>query len=432
MRRIAIALAAAALLYGPQAHAANSGVWTPTLQATEGFDHLSAFANGVFYAQFVDTYMKSTDYGKTWVRMARPPFQYFGSPGVRFASPSIGWSATSGSGTGLTDLVTTETPADDVQRCGDVMPLHRTTDGGATWHAVCIPRARLMDQAPHFDVEYSPLAVGRDGRTLMLLGQESYWAKPMLDCTQTSDVILTTHDAGAHWNRFTLPPGWSSGYRSQVYDANTMAHLSFHYEDVDADGSCTTAVEGLWITRDGGRTWKLTYTCPVSPVCTSLAMLTPSRILLGRNDGSTMVSTDGGHTFRRGQRLFDAKWQPAIDAGQAQAGYFWAQAMSFVDAKHGFASTRGGGTWRTDDGGVSWTQEPSHECEYYLWGVGEIAAGSPTTAITGGPHFISARTETPGPQVGCEPSAKQLPAPDAVAAAAGAGVLLANGSMRLR
>ena len=404
MNRVGIAFAtvAAALgLYAPAPATADvGGVWATTLEATQGFDHLSAFPNGVFYAQYLNTYMKSTDYGKTWTPMTRPPRQSEGSPGIRFATPTIGWSVVGG-GVGVEDT-TTDYKA-EIAKCGDLAELHRTTDGGATWQPVCVPRTRLLDD-PYFGVSGSPLAVGRDGRTAMLVGQDISNREPSPKCSEDHGVIATTRDGGAHWTRAALPTGWMDGFRSQVYDANTMVHLAYKFRPYGDDGECIGDVTGLFLTRDGGKTWRRVHTCGAPDLCTSVAMVTPSRILLGRNDGTTLVSNDGGTTWNPGQRLFDLQWQPGIDSGNVDRHMFWAQAMSFADATHGFASTRGSGTWRTDNGGKTWTQERSQECEYFLWGIGEIAAGSPTTAITGGPHLISTRIDTPAPQVGCTPA----------------------------
>jgi photosystem II stability/assembly factor-like uncharacterized protein len=432
----AVALAAACCLPGatPVATAASgSGVWAPTIEATQGFDKLGAFPDGTMYVQYADTYAKSTDNGLTWTVMPRPPRQYEGSSGIRFATPKIGYSV-NGDGVGIEDSADPTAGSDEISRCGGLMPLHRTTDGGATWHAVCVPHAKLTDLKPHFSPEYSALAVGKDGKTVVLVGQESDYTHATTDqpCDgpYNRDVILTSHDMGNHWTRTALPRGWYSGYRFQVYDADTIAMLEYKF---DGDGpTCSSSTLSLWLSRDGGKSFQRKYTCAAAPACTSLAMVTSQRILLGRSDGSTLVSRDGGTTFGPGQRLFEWSWQPAIDSGQLNKNMFWVQAMSFADARNGFASTRGSGTWHTTDGGVSWTQERSHECEIFIPGVGEIAAGSPTTAITGGPHFISARAESPAPQVGCSVPRPQLPAVTTLAwqALDGSAALRADGTMQ--
>ncbi len=398
MRRRALLVVLALLAVpGVPARAEGGGVWTPTLGATQGFDKLSLFPNRVAYAQYLDTYAKSTDAGLSWTVMPRPPRQYLGSPGIRFATPTIGWSVAGGTGAGPEDLVNDGFP-DEIKRCGGLMPLQRTTDGGTTWRAVCVPHSRLVDQNPGFSVSGSPLAVGRDGKTVMLEGNEWYASRPAPACGADHDVIYSTRDAGVHWNRAALPKGWLAGYRSQVYDSSTMLHLAYYFTE---GAECSSGTVGLFVSHDGGRSFRKTYVCRVQPTCTSVVMVSRSRILLGRTDGSTLVTSDGGKTWRLGQRMFEPTWQPSIDSGAMSPWSFWVQSMAFSDPRHGYASTRGSGTWRTVDGGFSWRQERSHECAWYIPGIGEIAAGSATTAITGGPHFISARTETPLPSQPC-------------------------------
>ena len=382
------ALAAATAVTALPARAAGPGVWAATLEATQGADKLSAFADGTFYAQYLDSYARSKDYGRTWQVMPKPPRQYLGSPGIRFATPQVGWSV-AGGGAGLSDdLLDPEAFADEIKRCGGLTPLHRTTDGGTTWRAVCVPNT-AVNSDPQFLPGVSPLAVGRDGRTITLAGSESRLRDEQQDCGETADAIYSTRDAGATWARAALPKGWVAGFRSQVFDSSTYLHLAYYFEE----GACESATVGLFVSRDAGRSFKKMLVCRVQPTCTSVAMLTRSHLIVGRTDGSTMVSRDGGSTWRRGQKLFDPSYQPAIDSGQMSPYILWAQALSFVDAKHGFASTRGSGTWRTSNGGVSWVQEKSHECAYLIWGIGEIAAGTSARAITGGPHLISAREE---------------------------------------
>jgi len=89
-----------------------------------------------------------------------------------------------------------------------------------------------------------------------------------------------------------------------------------------------------------------------------------------------------------------------IESGKLDPRILWAQALSFSDKLHGFASTRGSGTWRTTDGGIRWVQENSPECVYYPYGVGDIAAADPEHGVTGGPRSLDIRQ--PGKvEIGC-------------------------------
>lgn len=51
---------------------------------------------------------------------------------------------------------------------------------------------------------------------------------------------------------------------------------------------------------------------------------------------------------------------------------------------------RGGGAWRTEDGGQSWSIEPSSQSVWGI-GVGDIAVGDTEHAIGGGPNSIITR-----------------------------------------
>jgi hypothetical protein len=108
------------------------------------------------------------------------------------------------------------------------------------------------------------------------------------------------------------------------------------------------------------------------------------------------------------------------------------QAFAFAAGQHGYASTRGGGTWRSADGGRTWQQEASHECVYHQWGVGENAVFDADRAITGGPAFISARTPSAA-SAQCHPLTQQLPvtAPDAPVAVSGPVTVRADGTMSI-
>lgn len=428
--RLLAAFAAVAAAAVPTHAAPGGAVWAPTIQSTQAFDHLSAFPDGTFYAQYLDTYARSRDFGKTWEPMARPPHAYANTPGIRFATPSVGWSVTDGTGEDLVGEASRD--AEEVKACGGLSPLHRTTDGGTTWTYVCVPNAGALAD-PQFHPGVSPLGVGRDGRTVTLLGTEQPRTSPAGACgidANLREVVYTTRDAGAHWARAVVPKGWTGGYRVQVHDASTIGFVAYRFDTA----SCASTGSGVFVSRDGGRTFRLVRTDLVPDNATSFAFVTRTRMVVGLNDGRLLLTDDGGAHWRRGQRLFDAKWQPLIDQGQVDRHWLWAQALSFANARVGFASTRGSGTWRTTDGGVSWRQERSPECAYFMPGVGEIAAGSADTAVTGGPHLISARVATPGDSGGCAGTSPQITVGPVATFATpyGTGSVAPDGSLRLR
>jgi hypothetical protein len=173
-------------------------------------------------------------------------------------------------------------------------------------------------------------------------------------------------------------------------------------------------------------------------ICSAVSMPTRSRIVVGYNDGSTRTSDDLGRHWRKGPDLVNALRKTG-PAAQYNTYAYWVQDVAFADARNGFASTRGGGTWRTSDAGLSWTQERSHECDYYPFGIGEIAAPTRDRAITGGPQWISTRiaaAQSVGGCAGPQPQAPDLTASGLAAsdlsapvARAGLGAVRADGSL---
>lgn len=431
----AASLVAAGLLPGAPvatSHAGN-GAWSPTLPATSGFDNLSAFPDGTAYATIgtvvgnmqdsflppgtprtgPDTrvgFFRSSDFGQTWQPAAPPPLPAGGATyglSVRFATPKIGYATYGGS----TDLYGVPGPLRR-EACLRLTTTWRTADGGNTWQPICEPH--LKDGRP-VGYAVSPLGVARNGRTLVIAGNEP--TGPYLSdgkCHLPIAVLNFSNDGGATWTRGALPRGYTHGWNVKAFDARTALVVAYHVtydvpEDPCAGGSGGND-NAVFLTTDAGRTYRRVYECRKQPICTTGTFVTAKRIIVGKTDGSTVVSDDGGRKWRDGQSLTD----PANDAAAAAAGgdtkyTFWAQGFGFADAKHGYASTRGAGTWRTEDGGRSWVQELSHECVYYPWGVGENASGTADRSITGGPGTFSARTPSAAPAPPCHSRPQNVP-----------------------
>jgi hypothetical protein len=453
VRLLTAALTAVAFVPLPApARATGGGVWTPTLAATSAWDNLSAFPDGTAYAtigvvtlvpqnllpdQAPNTdghsvgFFKSTDYGRTWSPLAPPHWSANSGFGanlyVRFATPTVGY-ATYGNPPSL--------PPDPTGKvsptlCVKLSSTFRTADGGKTWTPLCEPH---LASGEAMGIGQSPLAVGPDGNTV-LLGGTAGSTKNADGCDVPTGAVAFSTDAGAIWRRTALPSPYVPAWTVKAYDSRTALVLAYKMT-FDADCGGSGAANALFLTNDSGRTWKRVYSCPVQPICTTAGFVTRNRIIVGRTNGSTAYTNDAGRTWHAGQRLFDpVNDQAAASSGQAtQKWMYWAQAFSFSDAYHGYASTRGGGTWRTEDGGRTWKQERSHECVYYPSGVGEEAAASPDVSITGGPGMFSARrpsTVDPGP---CHPGTANVPVPVAVPANAVAvrwqgGVLHLDGTV---
>jgi hypothetical protein len=438
--RLTIAAAALPLLaLAAPSHAAGGGVWTPTLPATSAFDNLSAFPDGTAYATVgtvtqaslgIDAhsvgFFKSTDFGQTWAA-AQPPAWAAGSTAttnlyVRFATSAVGYATYNAP----QDLPRDPTGHLDKTLCTQLSSTFRTTDGGAHWTALCEPR---LPDGRAFSPAASPLAVAQDGRTVLMAGFGATW-RDENDCDVPLGGVAFSTDAGTTWRQSYLPKGWSPGWMVRAYDSRTAAVVAYWSETEPGCGSEGTR-NGVFVTHDSGRTWRLALDCPTQPLCASVAFVTRDRLLVGHTDGTMHVSDDGGLHWRHAQRLYDEANDSAVAAGgdPDQRNIFWVQAMSFADGVHGYASTRGAGTWRTDDGGRHWVQERSHECAYYPFGVGDNATATTDVSVTGGPGTFSARSASPAPAGPCHPPTVNLPLPSAVAATTPLGVLRLDGTI---
>jgi hypothetical protein len=397
-RALAVVLAFMAGLAVPAAAqpASPSGptVWTPALASNEGFERLSAFPDGVMYAQYGEGYARSTDFGAHWSMATGPDGQTGNSGMLRWSSPRRGFAVVSRSTPALSDPVSHEP-------CPLGLPsfaLDITTDSGKNWSPACAP-TEPATQAAVGAIEVSPegLYVSRRDSSVMVAGDTT---GP--NCRTLADVrpvLFTTSDFGRDWRTITLPRGYANnllGY--DIYDSRHIAVIVSKVKGTCASYQQTGAMY-VFATTDG-RHFKRVFRCPGVRYCTSSAWVTPERLLVGLDDGQLYVSNNRGGSFFKGALLRDADYDPLIASGAVDPRMFWAQALSFSDSRHGYASTRGSGTWRTTDGGLRWVQEKSPECVYYPFGVGDISAGDAEHGITGGPPSLDVRQ--PGQvELGC-------------------------------
>jgi photosystem II stability/assembly factor-like uncharacterized protein len=88
---------------------------------------------------------------------------------------------------------------------------------------------------------------GRSWRSLLVPGRREYWGADLVDVRhwRLSDgsTLLTTGDAGRHWHRLKDP----ATLGSPVAPDFLSPRLGFALPDADGN-------DGLWWTRDGGRT----------------------------------------------------------------------------------------------------------------------------------------------------------------------------------
>ena len=61
----------------------------------------------------------------------------------------------------------------------------------------------------------------------------------------------------------------------------------------------------------------------------------------------------------------------------------------------GYASTKGGGTWRTTDGGRTWLLEASSDAVHQDFVKGDVTALDAERAVVGGPAVVAVRVVAP-------------------------------------
>ena len=397
-RRVVAAILAVIAGFMAPVHAQSASphgpiVWTPALPANEGWERLAAFPDGVMYAQYGQGYARSTDFGANWSFEQGPDGETGNSGMLRWMTPTRGAAVVNRVKPALRDPVTH-------RRCALGLPyfaLDVTLDGGRTWSPACSPVAAKASAVSHqlgFSAE--GLYVSRRDSSVMVEGDYS-----PVTCRTVADIhpmLFISPDLGRTWRTIALPGGYTGnllGY--DIYDARHIVVFA-----AKATGSCNATEGGdmyAFATTDGVH-FKQVFRCPGVRYCTSGAWVTPNRLLIGLDDGQLFVSNDEGRHFFKGASLRDPDYDPLIASGTVDPRMFWAQALSFSDSLHGFASTRGSGTWRTTDGGLRWVQEKSPECVYYPFGVGEVSAADSEHGITGGPPSLDIRQ--PGDvELGC-------------------------------
>lgn len=148
-----------------------------------------------------------------------------------------------------------------------------------------------------------------------------------------SDGIFKTTNGGKTWISAKIPPGFTSGYITQIFMTDSLKGWAT-IEDFNTK-------QCIWKTTDGGLNW-----VSVGPLGqfdniyeTPAAVVVLSRDLNGNS--ISKISTDGGLTFFNGPMKLD-------------------NGIDFVDPTHGvitsFTDTAKGGWMITGDGGRSWSQ----------------------------------------------------------------------------
>lgn len=364
LQRLVLAASLAVLAAFALPAQAATPVWTPTLVLPDqGVNKLSGFADGTVYLSHTETLtgvsniLKSKDAGQTWFPVSSPP-EFGGkiTTEARFATPTLGYSV----------------------HAGD--RLYRTDDGATTWQATTTLPSPL--KGPVFTYGFDVL---HGTQRLTVAGSSSVPLE--LGCNRATGTVWTSANAGHTWRAATLGDSVTPLYVT-LFDAKRGVVLA--NERLPGEDACSLSAKiqmAIYTTTDGGLTWKRSQTCP--RVCAISAMPTANRIIVGLNNGATVISDNFGKTWTDGQRL------ATVEVPDPAAGIFWLQGLDFATSSVGYASTKGGGTWRTTDGGRKWVLEASSDSVHQDFVKGDVAALDADRAVVGGPAVIAVRTITP-------------------------------------
>ncbi|HUL74498.1 MAG TPA: hypothetical protein VLT86_15425 [Vicinamibacterales bacterium] len=230
---------------------------------------------------------KSTDSGQTWAPIFDDmPVQAIGSLAVAPSDPNQVWA-----GTGEAWVIR------DSDIGGD--GIYKSTDAGKTWKNVGLPEAgrigRIIVHPTNPNVVYA-CVIGR------------------VTAPQQERGVYKTSDGGATWERslFVNPDTGCSGISMDPNNPDTliagMWQVALHTWAMYSGmwpGYTGTPGSGVYLTHDGGKTWKKAETgMPRPPVGKIDVAIAPSNaqrmyaLIQTANQGSLWRSEDGGATWK--------------------------------------------------------------------------------------------------------------------------------------
>lgn len=366
--------------------AAEPAAWVDTLAVPDqARTHMSSFPTGdaYVYMQNRRSIYKSIDHGINWLPIPTTPA---GGGTFEMASPDRGFFAAGES-------------------------IFKTEDGSLTWDrlpSVKLPGRHWNPSRRDFKgYHYAIDAIApRDAKDRVAFGGEFGFIseKEREDENTTcyggdySAAVFTANDGGRS-GRYRITKLGFPGHVTRMGWLTPKIGWALAY-DMRPDGpsvcdSSSSFRNVVLITKDGGKSYHEAHTCKGDWVegqegdgyCTSVAMATKRRILLGKTNGWVYISNNGGWGFE--------PVQPLVPPGVDGLYTHWVSGIEFANAKTGYAVAKGGGTWRTDNGGKWWTFEPSSQTVWGI-GIGDISVGDQEHAIAGGPNSIITRVLPPG------------------------------------
>jgi photosystem II stability/assembly factor-like uncharacterized protein len=218
--------------------------------------------------------------------------------------------------------------------------LLETRDGGATWETRRVP----VEDAIH-DVFFT------DEQTGWLVCERSIFLLKTKDDRRS--YLLRTRDGGADWERVEVGSA----------DAEALV-VGVRFADRER-GWAFGEMGALYKTEDGGATWAR-QRVPTRHLLLGATFLDArTGWLVGA--GSTLLRTeDGGATWQEGrisaptQQLSSSTVSAAQTPAPARAPSVRVNAVSFVDARRGWAAGSGGTVLATADGGRTWRAQATN------------------------------------------------------------------------
>jgi photosystem II stability/assembly factor-like uncharacterized protein len=220
--------------------------------------------------------------------------------------------------------------------------LLQTADGGERWEQRRSPTEDALQ-----DVFFT------DERTGWVVCVRSIYA-PM-KVGEPRSYLLKTTDGGETWARVDVVGAGEDNLQ--------LVRVSF----ADSERGWVFGEEGaLYATTDGGATWKR-LRVPTRHLLLGASLLDARQGWLVGAGSTLLQTTDGGVTWREGQVVsvpagFSSAPSPRptqAQTVQTQAASLRLNAVSFADARHGWAVGARGAVLVTSDGGRTWAAQAS-------------------------------------------------------------------------
>ncbi|MGH9902024.1 MAG: WD40/YVTN/BNR-like repeat-containing protein [Pyrinomonadaceae bacterium] len=215
-----------------------------------------------------------------------------------------------------------------------------TSDGGKNWKAMPRPTEDALRDVYFFDA-----------RTGWLVCERNIYLLKTND--EARAYLLKTTDGGATWARV------------EAAGADVDARL-VRVVFADSERGWVFGEAGaLYATEDGGATWAR-QRVPTRHLLLGGTFLDPQRGWLVGAGATLLHTADGGATWRAGgiERnaaiVHDSTAPASTPSPAAPSGGTRLNAVSFVDARRGWAVGAGGAVFTTDNGGRSWRAQESN------------------------------------------------------------------------